>query len=638
MRRGRESRRSSWYAWAFLLAGLGAGCGGGGGEGPGIVNAPVVVSVTVGQPSTNPIDIGGTVQLTVDVQVQNGASQAVDWSSSAPNVATVSTSGLVTGVSAGQATITATSTANRSKTGTASITVSGPRVVSVTLNSGNRSIPTGQNFALQATVDTRGTIAKTVTFATSNAAVATVSSPDGINATVTGVGAGQANITATSTADGTKSIAIVVTVTGTVRITNVNPSVVNIRPGATLKIVPTVQADPGLSTAVTYQSQNTAIATVATDGTVTGVAVGSTSVVIKSVGDPSVTVNVPVNVRTGVSSVNLTPDRDSVRRGNTKQLSVAVVADPGVATTVNVSSANTAIATVDAQLRVTAVSNGQTYIRALATADPSVGDSTLIVVVDPCSFFTALSFGVANNGAVNDLSCTGLQELYSFSLNQQTTIAMTGLAQFPANFTVLGDKTGSWFTSLNTGVTGTLYIVATANRFFVKMAAQNISTRGSFTITPTANATIPQGLCSVVATTGITVNVPLSACSFQPQGRPAGNYNSMQFAMLPVINGGDRVTVTVTAPAGVVPLVEVIFGANAPVQAIGTTNTVSQVFTAPATAGYTRVNVSTRDANLSGTVTVKLEGPPAVSFDSFVFGSGALGPVRAPLPPAPLNP
>ena len=635
MRRG--SGRSSWYAWMFALAGFGMSCGGGGGDGPGIVNAPVVISVTVGQPGTSPIDIGGTVQLAVDVQVQNGASQAVEWSSSAPNVASVNSTGLVTAVAGGQTTITATSTANRAKTGSVSITVNPPRVVSVTLNSGPRTIRVGENFAVSASVDTRGTIGKTVSFSTSSAAIATVTSGDGLNATITGVGAGQATITATSTVDATKSTTLAVTVTGTVRITNVNPSVVTIRPGTTLKIVPTVQADAGLSTAVTYQSQNTAIATVAADGTVSGVAIGSTTVVIRSVADPSVSVNVPVNIRTGVTSVNLTPDRDSLRRGSVKQLSVAVVADAGVSTTVNVSSANTAVATVDAQLRVTAVTNGQTYIRAISAADPAVGDSTLIVVVDPCSFFVALAFGVANNGIVNDFSCSALQELYSFSLNQQTTIAMTGIAQFPANFTVLGDKTGSWFTQLTTGVTSTAFVVATANRFYVRMAAQNIATRGSFTITPTANPPIAQ-VCSVVATTGITVNVPLTACQFQPQGRPVGSYNSVQFALLPVMNPGDRVTVTVTAPAGVFPLVEVIFGSNAPVQAIGATNTVSQAFTAPATAGYTRVNVSTRDATQTGTVTVKLEGPPTIPFDSFVFGAGAVGPVRTPLPPAPLHP
>ena len=127
-----------------------------------------------------------------------------------------------------------------------------------------------------------------------------------------------------------------------------------------------------------------------------------------------------------------------------------------------------------------------------------------------------------------------------------------------------------------------------------------------------------------MATTSITVSVPLTACSFVPQNRPAGGYNSVNFALLPVLAAGDRITVTVTAPAGVFPLVEVRFGANAPVQAIGTTNSLVQQFTAPAVAGYTQVTVSTRDATQTGTVTVKIDGPPTIPFDAFVFGSGVV--------------
>src|SRR5688572_26437975 len=150
----RGSRRP-WIRYVFMLAGLVSGCGGDG-EGPGIVNAPVVISVTVAQPGTNPIEVTGTVQLSATVEVQNGASQAVEWSSSAPGVATVNQSGLVTGVTGGQTTITATSTANRTKTGSVTITVNPPSVVSVTVNSGPRTIQPGQNFAVVATVETRG--------------------------------------------------------------------------------------------------------------------------------------------------------------------------------------------------------------------------------------------------------------------------------------------------------------------------------------------------------------------------------------------------------------------------------------------------------------------------------------------------
>jgi hypothetical protein len=95
--------------------------------------------------------------------------------------------------------------------------------------------------------------------------------------------------------------------------------------------------------------------------------------------------------------------------------------------------------------------------------------------------------------------------------------------------------------------------------------------------------------------------------------------------------------VTITAPAGVFPLVEARFIPAAATQAIGTTNSLVQSFTAPAQA-YTSFVVSTRDANQTGNVTVKIEGPPSVAFDAFVFGSGVLGQPRRALPPARIQP
>jgi uncharacterized protein YjdB len=602
---------------------------GGGGEGPGIVNAPVVVSVTISQPATNPIEIGGTVQLNADVQVQNGASQAVEWSSSAPNVATVSANGLVTGVTGGQTTITATSTANRTKTGTLGITVSPPRVIGVTLNSGARSITVGSNFAVLATVDVRGTLAKTVTFSTSNATVATVSTADGLTGTITGVGAGQATITAASTADPTKTVTLQVTVTGTVRITGLSP--VNVRPGTSSRIVPTVQADAGLSTAVQFTSQNTGIATVAADGTVTGVALGQTFVVVKSVGDPNVTANVQVNVRTGVTSVSLTPDRDSLRKGAVRQLALAVVADIGASTAVNLTSANAAIATIDASARVTAIGIGQVYVRAISAIDPTVGDSTLIVVVDPCLSVQPLTPGVNVNGTVSDASCNAVTEIFSYTLTTQTTLAVSATTQFPANFALFADKSGFWFFSLNTAGSGaTGVVIAAPGKYAARMTAQNSSQRGTFTIGTSTNVSLA-GACNVLATTGITTLVSLSQCGFQPTGRPAGTYSSMLFQLLPVIQAGERLTLTISAAAPMIPLVEVKFGSAAGVQAIATTQTLVQTFTAPVT-GFASFTISSRDANQSGNVSVKIEGPPSLAFDSFVFGSGVLPPSARVLP------
>ena len=85
------------------------------------VEAPAVVSVTV-TPPTASIAVAETVQLTAAIAPIT-ANQGVTWTSSADGKATVSASGLVTGVEAGSATITATSTSDGTKTDTTVITV-----------------------------------------------------------------------------------------------------------------------------------------------------------------------------------------------------------------------------------------------------------------------------------------------------------------------------------------------------------------------------------------------------------------------------------------------------------------------------------------------------------------------------------
>jgi uncharacterized protein YjdB len=80
--------------------------------------------VTV-SPTTAEIDVAATQQLTATVAPADASDKAVSWSSSATGVATVSQSGLVTGVSAGTATITAT-THDGGFTATSEVTVTAP--------------------------------------------------------------------------------------------------------------------------------------------------------------------------------------------------------------------------------------------------------------------------------------------------------------------------------------------------------------------------------------------------------------------------------------------------------------------------------------------------------------------------------
>src|SRR5439155_484148 len=87
---------------------------------------PVPVATVTVSPATASVPVGQTVQLTATPRDANGTpltGRAVSWSSSNTSVATVSTSGRVTGAAAGSATITATS---EGQSGTAAITVVTP--------------------------------------------------------------------------------------------------------------------------------------------------------------------------------------------------------------------------------------------------------------------------------------------------------------------------------------------------------------------------------------------------------------------------------------------------------------------------------------------------------------------------------
>lgn len=81
-----------------------------------------VTGVTV-SPTTASININGKQQLTATVSPADATNKAVTWSSSNSNVATVSNTGLVKGVSAGTATITAT-TVDGNFMASATVTVS----------------------------------------------------------------------------------------------------------------------------------------------------------------------------------------------------------------------------------------------------------------------------------------------------------------------------------------------------------------------------------------------------------------------------------------------------------------------------------------------------------------------------------
>jgi len=102
---------------------------------------PPSISITPDNPS---ITVGATVQLTA--RDASGNPVTAVWTSATPSVATVSSSGLVTGVAAGASVITA-KVGNKKAMTTVTVTGGGPVTLTVT---GPTSVPVGQTAQYQA--------------------------------------------------------------------------------------------------------------------------------------------------------------------------------------------------------------------------------------------------------------------------------------------------------------------------------------------------------------------------------------------------------------------------------------------------------------------------------------------------------
>jgi galactose oxidase-like protein/invasin-like protein/Big-like domain-containing protein len=162
---------------------------------------PVIPVATVDvSPATATIAVGGTVQLSASPKDAGGEplyGRVVTWASDAPGVADVSTTGLVTGKTAGgPVTVTATS---EGQSGTSSVTVTATAepVASVEVAPSSAGIAVGGTVQLTATPKDAGgqpLTGRTITWASNATGVATVST----TGLVTGVAAGPATVTATS--------------------------------------------------------------------------------------------------------------------------------------------------------------------------------------------------------------------------------------------------------------------------------------------------------------------------------------------------------------------------------------------------------------------------------------------------------
>ena len=349
---------------------------------------PPVVSVTgvTLNKATITLLVGGSETLTATVAPKDAANKKVAWKSSDAAVATVDANGKVTGVKAGEATITVT-TEDGGKTATCKVTVSDKEidVTGVTLNKTVLSLETGASETLTATVTPEDATNKNVTWKSSDESVATVDA----SGKVTGVKAGEATITVT-TEDGGKTATCKVTVSNKeVNVTGVtlNKSTLSLNVGASETLTATIAPADATNQNVTWKSSDAAVATVDANGKVTGVKAGTATITVTTEdGGKTATCAVTVKANTvAVTGVTLNKSTLTLKVGASETLTATIA--PADATNKNVTwaSSDAAVATVDASGKVTGVAKGTATITVTTVDGGKTATCTVTVKDDQAS-------------------------------------------------------------------------------------------------------------------------------------------------------------------------------------------------------------------------------------------------------------
>ncbi len=395
-----------------------------------------VTSVTV-NPSAANVLVGGTSQLTATTKDGMGnvlTGRVVTWSSDAPGVATVSATGLVSGVAVGSATISATS---EGQSGSAAISVAVVPVASVVVSPAMATLRVGTTAQLSATTkDATGNVlsGRSITWSSDAPGVATVS----VSGLVSAVSAGSATITAASEGQsGTSSIAVsVVPVTSV----SVSPASASLRVGGSIQLAATTSdsANNLLSgRVVTWSSNAPGIASVSANGLVSAIAAGAATITATSEGK-SGTATVSVTV-VPVASVTVAPASAAVRVGASVQLSVTTKDSAGnvlIGRTVTWSSNAPGVATVSANGLVTALAAGAATITATSEGKNGLAAITVTVVpvasvtVTPSSATLRVGTNLQLSAVTKDSAgnvLTGRTITWSSNATGVATVSATGL-------------------------------------------------------------------------------------------------------------------------------------------------------------------------------------------------------------------
>lgn len=321
------------------------------------------------------LKIGDTFRLTAEVNPEDATNKTLWWSSSNTDVITIDETGLMTATGSGNATVIVQS-ADSGVIDVCNVSVYQP-VETVTMNVHEMSVRKGTIFWLNATAGPEGAVNKTIIWTSTDESIATVDA----TGMVTALNPGECSIIATSQDTGV-SDKCVVTVTEPVTGIHLNATEATLYTGEKFVIIPTVEPIDANDKSVTYLSSDPSVATVDTNGIVTGVHGGSAIILVTTV-ERGLVASMKVTVYEFVTSIKINNSSPYINNGVTRRLTVDVSPKTATNQGVSWSSSNPSIIKVSSNGNITAVGYGTAVITATATDGSGISDSVTLTAVRP---------------------------------------------------------------------------------------------------------------------------------------------------------------------------------------------------------------------------------------------------------------
>lgn len=327
-------------------------------------------------PNTREIAVGKSFSLK-KITVPSDADKTATWSSSDTKIATVNSSGKVTGKAIGSCTITCTLT-EYNQSATCRVKVAKLNST-VKLNKKSIKVGIGKTYKLKATVWSNDTKNPSLKWKSDNKKIATVSS----KGKVKGKKEGTTKVTVV-TKDKVKAKATCrVTVIKSVTSIKLNTQYAVCYVGHTKKLKATVKPKDATIKKLKWSSSNKKIAKVSGSGKITGISTGDVTITAKATdgSGKKATCYVKVLEEVPTSGVVVAQSELTMKRGDTTKLSYSVLPN-NHSDKLTFASDNRRVVTVNSKGKIKAVGTGTATVTILASSGVTSTVTVNVVALD----------------------------------------------------------------------------------------------------------------------------------------------------------------------------------------------------------------------------------------------------------------